>query len=293
MSTFRALARLSGPLYLCLAALTYVLGTGIARYLGIPIRTDVFWIGLAAILFAQVSMDLLAGVFRPVAESLVGDDDPRRRRGVRNAALYVAIAALAAEAALALTLFKDGRLQGFSLLCLALSLVVIVLYAVPPVRLLDRGFGELLLAIQVAYLDPSIGFLLQAGDYHRLLNASILPLTFLLLASLLALDFPSYAEDLNRGRTTLLVRLGWERAVPLHHGLLIAGYALLVAAMLLGFSFRLIWPAFLTVPFAMLQYIFLRNIALGAKPIWRLLSTNAIAVFGLTAYFLTLSFWLR
>ena len=125
------------------------------------------------------------------------------------------------------------------------------------------------------------------------MNAALIPLTFLSFAAFLALDFPSYAEDLKYGRGTLLVRMGWERAVPLHHGLVIAAYVLFMLAPLLGFTLRLLWPAFLTLPFALLQIYWLRNIALGAKPIWSLLSANAISLFGLTAYFLTLTFWLR
>jgi 1,4-dihydroxy-2-naphthoate octaprenyltransferase len=160
-------------------------------------------------------------------------------------------------------------------------------------RFFDRGYGEVLLAIQLGFLVPSIAFLIQDGSFHRLLNATIVPLTLLSLATILALDFPSYSEDLKYARQTLLVRIGWERAVPLHHGLVVAAYILFASTPLLGFSLGLMWPAFLTIPFAVLQIYWLRNIALGAKPIWSLLSANAIAVFGLTAYFLTLSFWLR
>ena len=121
----------------------------------------------------------------------------------------------------------------------------------------------------------------------------MLPLTLLLLATYLVLDFPSYAEDLKYNRATLLLRLGWENALSLHLGLLVAAYILLCTSALFGFSFALLAPAFLTVPFAALQWHLLRNIAMGAKPIWSLLTANAVAVFGMTTYFLTLSFWLR
>ena len=109
----------------------------------------------------------------------------------------------------------------------------------------------------------------------------------------MALDFPSYADDLRYGRRTLLVHVGWERAVPLHHGLIIAGYGLFAVAPLLGFALGLLWPVFLTLPFAILQIFWLRNVAMGARPIWSMLSANAVSIFGLTAYFLMIAFWLR
>ncbi len=289
----RNVLRLARPIFLLLAGLMYVLGAGIARYLGEFASPTAFWLGLGGSILAQMSMSLLGEVFRPVTDPILPEESPDARRMLREAALYLSIGALAAEAVIAFLLFGVGRLTAAPLLCIGLSLIVGIAYAVPPIRLVSRGFGEILLTIHVAYLIPSIGFLLQTGTFHRLLNAIVLPLAFLLLAALLALDFSSFAEDLNYSRGTLLERIGWERAAPLHHGLIIAAYLLLGAAPLLGFSIGLLWPAFLTLPFAVLQVLWLRNITQGAKPIWNLLTANGLAVFGLTAYLLTLTVWLR
>lgn len=285
--------RLARPLYLLLAALMYLLGAGIARYLGKPFLPGAFWLGLLGCLMAQLSMNLLGDVFRPVGDSLLAGQRNSQGLSAHDAALFLAIAGLATDAIVAFILFRTSRLSAPTLVCLGLSLFIIVLYSVQPLRLLNRGFGELALAMHIAYLVPAIGFLLQAGMFHRLLNAAIIPLTLLLLAALVSLDFASYAEDIRRGRRTLLERIGWQAAVPLHHGLLIGAYVLLAAAPSLGFSVGLLWPAFLTLPFAGLQIYWLRNIAVGARPIWGLLTANGFAVFGLTAYILTLSFWYR
>jgi len=274
-----------------LMALTYVLGTGIARYLGFPARLTIFWLGMLGVLLAQMTMGLLREVFR--TDPVLGNNGEATGVGIREGALYTSIAALAACAIVAFILYKDGAFTPPLFVSVGASLVLVLAYAVPPLRLLDRGFEELLLAINIAYLGPSIGFLLQAGTYHMLLSVSAVSLTLLLLATLLVLDFPSYAEDLKYMRATLLLRLGWENAIRLHHGLLLGAYILLGASALFGFSFALLAPAFLTLPFAALQWHLLRNIASGAKPMWNLLTANAVAVFGLTTYFLTLSFWLR
>ena len=58
-------------------------------------------------------------------------------------------------------------------------------------------------------------------------------------------------------------------------------------------TLSLIWPAFLTFPFALFQIFQLRNIANGTKPNWTLLNVTALAVFGLTTYFLAFTFWIR
>ena len=285
--------RLSRPLYLLLAALTYGMGSALAGYLGNPARPEVFWAGLAAVLLTQAAMGLLTEVFRPITDPLIPDETAAARQTLHDNMLYAGVAALAVFSGLVFFLFNSGTLSSLAILFFFLELGLILLYAIPPLRLVSRGFGEIVLAVQLGYVVPSLGFLLQAGEYHRLLGMLVFPLILLGLACFLALDFPTYAQDRKYNRGSMLVRIGWERAVPLHNVLIAAAYLILLAAPLFGISLTLIWPAFLTLPFALLQALSLRNIARGAKPIWLLLTVTSLAVFSLTAYFMTLTFWLR
>jgi len=285
--------RLSRPLNVIFAALTYILGAGIARYLGISQDVVVFWLGLGGILLAQLSMGLLAEALRPVEQPSENDENRPERVNLRNAALLMSVGALAAAAVIAILLGKEGALTPVTILFLGLSLLIVLAYAVPPLRLVDAGFGEFTLAVHIAMIAPAIGFVLQQGEYHRLVGIVSFPLTLLALAYFLILDFPTFAADEKYDRRTLLRSMGWQRAVPLHHGLILGAYLLLSSALLFGLAWGLIWPSFLTLPFAILQIFWLRNISLGARPIWSLLTVNALAVFGLTAYLLTFAFWLR
>jgi len=285
------LLKLSHPLHLLLAALTYTLGASIPDYLGKPLNTLAFWLGLAGVLFAQLSMSLLAEAFRPHNEPLLENEKPQQKETLRNNLLYISYASLTVSAVIVFLLYINKCLALQSSLFLLSSLILIILYAIPPARLLNRGFGELILAAHLAYVIPSIGFLLQAKEYHRLLVVIIVPLTALALAYFLIANFFSFPADQKYQRATLLRRLTWERAVPLHHSLILFAYSIFAFAPFLGFIF--LWPAFLTLPFAVLQILLLRHISLGGKPNWTLLTSTALAVFVLTAYFLTLTFWLR
>jgi len=293
MQRLLLLLRLSRPLNIIFAALTYLLGAGIARYLGVTQDIVVFWLGLGGILLAQFSMGLLAEALRPVEQPSENDENRVERVLLRNAALLVSIGALAAVGVIAILLVQEGALTPVVMLFLALSLLIVLNYAVPPLRLVDAGFGEFTLAVHIAMISPALGFVLQEGVYHRLVGIVSFPLTLLALAYFLILDFPTFASDEKFDRLTLLRRMGWQRAVPLHHGLILGAYLLLSSALLFGLAWGLFWPSFLTLPFAILQIFWLRNISLGAKPIWNLLTVNALAVFGLTAYLLTFAFWLR
>jgi 1,4-dihydroxy-2-naphthoate octaprenyltransferase len=274
-----------------IAAITYMLGVGISRYLGHETSVELLGLGLLGVLLGQASMGLLEGVFRPATDPLVEGETREERRTLCNAALYASIAALAAVGFISYVVFTAGGLTGTVLINQVLALIVIVLFAIPPIRIADKALGELLLAVQMAHVPIAGGFLLQAGSQHPLVYLCAGSLTLLLVATLVVLDFPDFGRDLTYGRASLLTRLGWENALRIHHVLLAGAYLILAAAPLSGFALERFLPAFLTIPFAVLQVYLLQQIAGGAKPMWRLMRANAVALFLLTTYLLTLSFW--
>ena len=261
MQLLRALGSLSGPLYLLMGGLTYSLGAGIAKYLGYQLQARVYTSGLVIAVLLQASMGWLAEAFRPLEERLPQEQAVGDRVLVRRAALFAAFAALAAVAVLAFSILMFDANASLAAYCLGLSTLLILGYSTPPMQAARRGTGKLLIAAQIGYLAPTLGFLLEAGSMHRLLNWCTVSLTVLLVATLLALELPSYADDLRRERSTMLTRLGWQRGLQLHHGLVLTAYALLGLSVLSGFSFSVIGPAFLTLPFALLQIFILQGIA--------------------------------
>ena len=283
--------KLTRPLYLLLAALTYFFGASLADYLGKPFRADSFWLGLLMILLLQVTMNLLPEVYRPQNEPVLENESRAEKLKLRNNALYISMAALASIAVIAYNLYNTGHLPLASFSYLVFSLAIILIYSIPPFRLVNRGFGEILLALQLAYIYPSLAFTLQSGATHRFLLLAI-PLTFLAFSYFIVQNFRSFAQDQKYSRVTLLTRLGWERVIPLHQIFVLFAYIFFLAMPAVGLSLTFLWPAFLTFPFALFQIIQLRNISLGLPPNWTLLTATSLAVLGLTIYFLALTFWL-
>jgi len=238
-------------------------------------------------------MSFLHEVFRPHNEPIIEGETPQKKETLRNNLLYTSVGMIGTAAVLAFIAHLNFGLTLPISLFLLSSLILTIIFAIPPFTLVNRGFGELILALHIAYIVPSISFLFQADENSRLLTTLLLPLTVLALAYFLIINFTTFPEDQKYDRGTLLRRLTWERAVPLHHSLVAFAYVTFALVPLMGFSFSLIAPAFLTLPFAIFQIIQLRAIANGNPPNWRLLTSTALAVFGLTTYFLTLTFWLR
>ncbi|HEY5269356.1 MAG TPA: hypothetical protein VII97_03410, partial [Anaerolineales bacterium] len=266
---------------------------GIAHYLGQPIRTASFGLGLLAVLALLGAASILAEYFRLPLMPLAQSETPRQRERFRVTLLQVSYAALTFSVVAILTLLLTRSLNLSADILLILAFIFLIAYAVPPMRLSGAGYGELVLAVYLGTLLPALAFLLQYGQFHRLLSFTTFPLTLLALAYLLVCNFPTFATDQKLGRHTLLTRLTWQRAVPIHHFLVLSAFLLFAAAPFLEYPWGLVWPVFLNLPFAVIQMIWLQRIANGGRTLWRFLTALASATFGLTVYLLALTFWIR
>ncbi|MFH1523449.1 MAG: hypothetical protein ABIF04_00625 [Chloroflexota bacterium] len=293
MPNFRTLAKLSRPLQLILAALTYVLGAGIARYLGHPIKFATLGLGLLAALALQAAAYWLVEYFRLPLTPLAKDETPRLREAMRTTLFQSATALLTVSAAVVVVLLLTRQFPTAAGVVLVLVAVLFIAYAIPPLRLSERGYGELLLAIYLGTLLPTLAFLLKTGEFHRLLTFVTFPITLLALAYLLVWNFPTFVTDQKFGRHTLLTRLTWQRAIPIHHFLLLAAFLLFTIAPFLGFPWGLVWSVFLVLPFVIVQIIWLQRIARGGRTLWNFMTALAAATFGLSVYLLAFTFWIR
>lgn len=289
----RLLIRLSNLPLLLLVALAYLLGAGIARYLGFAHQPLVFWLGLCWVLLTMLFSLWLAEFFRPAGE-LYGEEQTTVQRDATNRLLFLlsglTLILIGALTSLLLVICKDNPPL---LLVLFLTFILALLYGLPPLRLVYSGYGELLQALLLSNFTPLLAYLLQSNDLHSLLPAVTLPLAMLALSSFLALGFPSYAADQKYDRQTLVRRLGWKRAISIHRLFLLLAYLLFAAALVMDFPVALFWPVFLTLPLAFLQLYWFNRIAAGAPPRWNFFNALAFSLLGLTLYVLTLTFWMR
>lgn len=293
--------RLIRPLFLLGAALVFALGAGIARYLGTYIDWDIYIIGQAWVTVLQISTHLLNEYYDAPQDR----ENPNRTpfsggSGVvgpdkipRQTVLIAALGGLAITASITVLLIWSAKLSPATAFIMVLIFAGAFFYSVPPVRLATTGYGELTTSILVANLLPSFSFLLQTGELHRLIAMSTFPLTALHLAMMLAFEFPDYFNDIKFEKRTLLVRVGWQRGMNLHNILILIAYLLLALAAIYGLPLPIVLPALFVLPLGALQIWQMRRIAIGAKPNWIAVTITPLAMFAITTYLLTFSFWTR
>jgi len=295
------LIRLSRPLFLLGGVLVFALGVGIARYLGKPIDWGMYFLGQSWVTTLQLAGQYLNEYFDAPQDvqntnrtPFTGGSGALGPDGLpRRTALIAAAGCLAVTASLTVLLLSQASLSPSTVLIMVIGFSGAILYSVPPVRLSTTGYGELTTSFLVANLVPAFAFLLQSGELHRLLAMATFPLTLLHLAMMLAFEFPDYATDLRLGKRTLLVRMGWQRAVVLNNLLILGAYLTLGLAVVFGLPFYIALPSLITLPLGLLQIWQMRRIADGAKPNWTALTLTGIALFSVVAYLLTFAFWTR
>ncbi len=300
MRTFRLLVQLSRPLYILSAILLYLLGIGIAHYLNGMINWTTFILGLVWIVFVLLGAQYLDEYFAPGGPR---EDQGRRTpfsggsgaigegRLSRQAALWAGLSCLTITASMTVLLIQTLDLNQAISLILGLIFIGEFIYAVPPFRFVNSGYGELLMSIIWAGFIPAMAFLTQGHDYHRLLIMVSFPLTLLHISMLLALEFPDYAVDIKQGKKPILVRIGWQRGMLIHNILILAGFAILGLAFALGLPLSVAWPVVFVVPVGLFQIWMMNRIGDGVKPNWNLLLLLSVSTFGLTAYILAFAFW--
>lgn len=281
------------PLLLVFTVLTYSLGAGIAHYLGGVVNLASFLLGLGSALTLLCSTFLFSDYFRLSLAPLQDGETFIDRNQFRVRLLQISFALVTFSIICFLPLLVMRQSSPSAGIIFFLMVLAVIAYAVPPVQFENRGYGELILAGLLGYLLPAFGMLLQYSQVHRLLSFSAIPVTLLSLSYLLACDFPNYARDLAQGHHSILMRLTWQIAVPVHHIVLLLAFLFLAAAPLLGIPWKLTGPSLLALPVAILQMVRLQIIATGGKPMWRLFTALASTTFGLAIYFLAITFWIR
>jgi len=300
-NAIRLFIKLSRPFFLLGAVLVYALGVGIARYLGATIDWGLYFLGQAWVTTMQLATHYFNEYFDSPADAankhrtlfsggsgVLGDDGLPR-----EIAIWAGIAALTAATSFTVMMMRAVDLNPVLLFVMILIFLGAFFYSVPPVRLVETGYGELTTSIVVGSLVPALAFILQYGEFHRLVAMCTFPLIALHFAMMLAFELPDYAVDLKFKKLTLMVRLGWERGMMLHNLLILIAYLLIGFAMVFGFPLPVALPALLSLPLGIFQVWYMTRIGAGAKPNWTLLGWLAVLVFGVTTYLLTFSFWTR
>jgi 1,4-dihydroxy-2-naphthoate octaprenyltransferase len=227
------LIKISLPGLLLSVLLTYLLGLGIGHHLAATIHPGNAIIGFVLMICLLEMRQFLEAFYRhPLApenalrRTAKVDDPYLNTLGAfqRPFLLYVGISFLGLGAVLTTILAIQGQFTPLVFVLLGFALLLSYFAVVPPLELSEKGYGEVIESLLVAFLVPSISLSMQTGELHLLLVLLCVPLAFLYLAMRIVRSLENYGKDSLTGRQTMLMRMGWQRGMNLHHLSLIGAY---------------------------------------------------------------------
>ncbi len=283
---------LSRPWFLPGATLLYALGLALAHYLGETVNVRLAAEGLALVLALQLTVHFLNEYYDAEADAANPNRTPfsggsgavGKDRLSRLTALQAAVVSLTFVALLLTAMLIRGETPSLAWVVVALVLPAALFYSAPPLRLVSSGYGEFLAALIFSAMVPTLAFTLQAGVMHRMLFLATAPLVLFSFATIMAFEVPDYGTDLNFGKRTLMVRLGWENGMRLHDAAIIAAVVALLGGAVLGLPSRVTVGLLIVLPLAAAQVWQMGRVRRGGKPNWTLLTGGAVALFALASY---------
>jgi 1,4-dihydroxy-2-naphthoate octaprenyltransferase len=298
MKTFILFLKLSRFYFLVGATLLYLLGTGVAYYLDYLIRWNVFVVGLLWVYMLQLGTHFINELYNADADK----DNPNRTpfsggsgaigpgKLSKNVVLIAGLSCYAILTSLTILLFSLGGITLALCLIMFAAFIGSFFYSAPPLYLERTGYGEIIASVIVGFLLPIFAFMLQTAVFEHLIALTAFPLFFVHLAMMIIFEYPDYSTDQKHRKNTLLIRIGWQNGVIFHHILLGISYILFLFFSFVGLPLRVLFSAYLTLPFSILQGWQLNRIIKGYRPNWLGLTLNAVVTFGALIYFVALSY---
>ncbi|NIQ39866.1 MAG: hypothetical protein GTN81_14950 [Proteobacteria bacterium] len=243
-SSWRDWVVLSRPRFHSVGILPFLLGVTLSWRMGSEVNWSVFLLGIMGVIFV-----MLAAYYGGEAYDLVEDRMAWSQGGnpfsggsgvvvkgriTQDQAKWLSFLALLA-AVLVGILIQFGLKTGSWTLPLGLTGAFAgYYYATPPFRWVKRGFGELLIGFCYGWLPVAMGFYLQTGSFHRLVNWISLPIGCTIFNVILVNEFPDYLGDTLAEKRNLVVRLGREACSHIYGGVVLLAWIFLVMGIIAG-----------------------------------------------------------
>ncbi len=125
-----------------------------------------------------------------------------------------------------------------------------ITYTAPPLKLVYRGLGELVVAVAFGPLVVAGAYIVQTETISAMPIIASIPIALLIASVLYINEFPDYKADKAAGKNQLVVILGRKDAIGVYKSLIIFAYLSIVFGVILGLMPPLTLLGILTFPMA-------------------------------------------
>ena len=288
---------LSRPSFHTVGILPFILGTVLAWKLSGTFQVTIFTLGILAVILIMLST-YHAGEYYDYEGDVISQRLFRNRfaggTGVmqsgilsRQVPFWTSLISLLMAGVMGLILQFYFRTGPYTILLGCLGAFPGFYYSTPPIRLVKRGWGEVLIGFCYGWLPMASAFYIQTGHVAPVIHWISIPIGLSIFNVILLNEFSDYFADMAVGKRNLLVRIGKERGAWLYILTAILSWISLFFSLTRGVD----WKAFyLFIPVilvsAYLVVMILRQKYEDGRVLERLCGINIAVNLGITAAYI-------
>jgi len=231
---------LSRPPFHTVGILPFVLGTFLAYRINAVFSMDVFMLGVLAVVLIMLSTYHM-GEYFDYQEDYISHRFYKSRfaggSGVipagsmpRDVAFWTGIVSFLLAGFIGIILQFVLKTGPYTLLLGCIGAFSGFFYSTKPVRLVQRGVGEIFIGFCYGWLPVASAYYLQTGLIHPVIHWMAIPIGLTIFNVIFLNEFPDYEADRTAGKKNLLYRMGKKNGNVLYIVLsLLSSVAVLVS----------------------------------------------------------------
>jgi 1,4-dihydroxy-2-naphthoate octaprenyltransferase len=114
-------------------------------------------------------------------------------------------------------------------------------YSTKPIRLVQRGFGEIFIGFCYGWLPVASAYYIQTATIDPIIHWLSIPIGFTIFNVILLNEFPDYIADNSAGKRNLLNRLGKKTGMIIYVTLSLLASLAMLASPLWGVPFQVLY----------------------------------------------------
>ncbi|MFB3925545.1 MAG: prenyltransferase [Syntrophales bacterium] len=247
-SKILAWIKLSRPPFLTVGACPFILGTLLAWKLDGVFNAQVFIAGMTAVILVMLSTYHAGEYFDYEGDALSHEMHRNRFAGGSRVlqsgalsprtALWTSIVTFVLAAGIGIYIQLGLQTGPYTILLGSLGIFPGFFYSTRPIRLVERGVGEIFIGFCYGWLPVASAFYIQAGYIAPVIHWIGIPIGFTIFNVIFLNEFPDYAADKTVGKRNLLVRLGIERGALIYSTVTVLTWVFVLLTLKQGVSLK-------------------------------------------------------
>lgn len=244
MSKFIAWVGLSRPPFHTVGIMPFLLGSMLAWKITGAFDATIFLLGLLAVVLVMLSTYHAGECFDHVEDAISKRLFNNRFSGgsgvipagaiSRQVPFWTSLIALAIAAVIGFYLQFVMQTGPYTLILGCIGAFPGFFYSTKPIRLVQRGLGEISIGFCYGWLPVASAFYIQTGYIHPLIHWISVPIGMTIMNVILLNEFPDYEADMIVGKRNLLVRFGKKTGVLLYALLSVAAWIAMLISVYAG-----------------------------------------------------------